>query len=102
MHTVGLLCADSADPYLAKAVCDLERELRAGGYDSLLCCTGYAHETKEKYLSLLLSKHVDGVILVGSAGGRGQWLHPPGGKGDAGAAAGRRAGRPQPLRGAVR
>ena len=66
MHTVGLLCADSADPYLAKAVCELERKLRAGGYDSLLCCTGYAHETKEKYLTLLLSKHVDGVILVGS------------------------------------
>lgn len=66
MHTIGLLCADAADPYLAQAVNDLERRLRRNGYDSLLCCTGYAQETKEKYLSLLLSKRVDGLVLVGS------------------------------------
>ena len=66
MHTIGLLCADAADPYLAQAVNDLERRLRQSGYDSLLCCTGYEQETKEKYLSLLLSKRVDGLVLVGS------------------------------------
>ena len=66
MHTVGLLCADSSDPYLARAVYELERELRAGGYDSLLCCTGYELADKEKYLKLLLSKHIDGIIFVGS------------------------------------
>lgn len=66
MHTIGLLCADSADPYLAKAIYELEQELRQNGYDSLLCCTGYALENKEKYLSLLLSKRVDGLIFVGS------------------------------------
>lgn len=66
MHTIGLLCADAADPYLAQAVNDLERRLRQNGYDSLLCCTGYEQETKEKYLSLLLSKRVDGLVLVGS------------------------------------
>lgn len=66
MHTIGLLCADSADPYLAQAVYDLEQELRLNGYDCLLCCTGYAHENKEKYLKLLLSKRLDGVVFVGS------------------------------------
>ena len=66
MHTVGLLCADSSDPYLAQAVYNLEQELRLNGYDCLLCCTGYARETKEKYLDLLLSKRVDGLIFVGS------------------------------------
>ena len=50
MHSVGLLCADSSDPYLAQAVYNLEQELRLNGYDCLLCCTGYARETKEKYL----------------------------------------------------
>ena len=65
MHTVGLLCADSSDPYLAQAVYNLEQELRLNGYDCLLCCTGYARETKEKYLDLLLSKRVDGLIFVG-------------------------------------
>ena len=66
MHTVGLLCADSSDPYLAQAVYNLEQELRLNGYDCLLCCTGYARETKEKYLDLLLSKRVDGLIFAGS------------------------------------
>ena len=31
MHTIGLLCADAADPYLAQAVNDLERRLRQSG-----------------------------------------------------------------------
>lgn len=66
MHTVGLLCADSSDPFLATAIYFLERELRINGYDALLCCTGYEHKDKQNYLKLLLSKKVDGIILVGS------------------------------------
>lgn len=66
MRLIGLLCADAADPYLAKAVSRLEQGLRQRGYDSLLCCTGYALQSKEKALSLMLSKRVDGLVLVGS------------------------------------
>ena len=44
----------------------LERELRANEYDAILCCTGYNLENKKKYLELLLSKRVDGVIMAGS------------------------------------
>ncbi len=66
MNTVGILCADSADPYLAKAIYYVERMLRQQNYDSILCCTGYELKTKQKYLSLLLSKRVDSVILIGS------------------------------------
>ncbi len=66
MRTVGLLCADSSDPYLASAIAFLEQGLRENQYDSLLCCTGYDLEQKEKYLNILLSKHVDALILIGS------------------------------------
>lgn len=66
MNTVGIMCADASDPYLASAVYYLEQLLHQNGYDSLLCCTGYELDNKEKYLNLLLSKHVDAVILVGS------------------------------------
>lgn len=66
MNTIGILCADSSDPYLASAIYLLEQGLRSHGYDSLLCCTGYDHAAKKKYLDLLLSKRVDAVILVGS------------------------------------
>lgn len=66
MHTVGIMCADSSDPYLASAIYYLEQALRQHGYDSLLCCTGYELSEKQKYLDLLLSKRTDAIILVGS------------------------------------
>ncbi len=66
MNTIGILCADSSDPYLALAIYHVEQELRSHGYDSILCCTGYDYQTKVKYLELLLSKRVDAVILAGS------------------------------------
>lgn len=67
MKTIGIMCADSSDLYLAKAIYFIERNLRSHGYNTLLCCSGYEHENKINSLDLLLSKKVDGVILVGSS-----------------------------------
>ncbi len=66
MKTVGILCADSSDPYIASAVFFIEQKLKANHYDSLLCCTGFDTADKGKYLDLLLSKRMDAIILVGS------------------------------------
>lgn len=66
LKTVGILCADSSDLFLAKAVYYLEQELQANGYESLLCCTGYNLDARKNYLNLILSKKVDSIILVGS------------------------------------
>ena len=66
MKTIGIMCSDSSDTYLANAVYYLEQELRRHNYDSILCCTGQDSETKKKYLDLLISKRVDGIILAGS------------------------------------
>ncbi|MEG0215095.1 MAG: LacI family DNA-binding transcriptional regulator, partial [Hungatella sp.] len=33
MKTIGIMCSDSSDPYLANAIYYLERELRVNGYD---------------------------------------------------------------------
>ena len=66
MKTIGIMCADSSDLYLAKAIYYIEQKLRANGYDSILCCTGYERETKAAYMNLLITKKVDGIILVGS------------------------------------
>ena len=67
MKTIGILCLDSSDPFLANAVFHLEQNLKSHNYDTLLCCTGYDLATKQKYLNLLLSKRVDAIILVGSS-----------------------------------
>lgn len=66
MKTIGIMCADSSDIFLAKAVYYLEQNLQAHGYESLLCCTGYNADSKKNYASLILSKKVDAIILVGS------------------------------------
>lgn len=66
LNTIGILCADSSDLFLAKAVYYLEQELQNSGYESLLCCTGYNLDIRKNYMNLILSKKVDGIILVGS------------------------------------
>lgn len=66
VQTIGLLCLDVSDMYLAGAVSILERELRAGGYHSLLACTGPKGEDKMKALQIMLAQKVDAVILIGS------------------------------------
>ena len=66
MQTIGIMCSDSSDAFLANAVYYLEQSLRSGGYDCFLCCTGHELSDKKKYLKLLISKRVDAIIMVGS------------------------------------
>ena len=66
MRTIGLLCPNAADYYLATALSNLERMLRLQGYDSMLLCTGKELADREKGVEWLISKHVDGIILMGS------------------------------------
>lgn len=66
MKTIGLLCPDSSDLYIAKAIYYLEQFLRANGYDSILSCSGYELINQKKSMELLINKKVDGIILVGS------------------------------------
>lgn len=66
MKIIGILCADSSDLYLAKAIYYVEKELKARGYGSILNCTGYAREQKAAAMEMLLSKKVDGILLLGS------------------------------------
>lgn len=67
MKTIGIMCADSSYPYQAKAVYFMEQRLREKGYDCLLCCTGDGQIRREECMQLLITKKVDGIILIGSA-----------------------------------
>lgn len=66
MRTIGLLCADVSDSHIARAIFYLQRQLRGNDYDSILCCTEDEPDTRHKYVQLLLSKHVDALVFVGS------------------------------------
>lgn len=66
MKTIGILCSDPSDIYVARALSYFEKMLRENGYDSLLCCSGYDTKNLKKYLNILISKSVDAVIMIGS------------------------------------
>ncbi len=66
MQTVGLLCADCSDIFLAKAIYYVEQKLREEGYETILCSTGYTLEGKQEAMTQILSRKVDGIILIGS------------------------------------
>lgn len=66
MKTIGIMCPDVSDAYMATAIAHLESRMHEHGYDCILCCTGYEQSVKEKYVSLLLAKRIDALIMVGS------------------------------------
>ena len=67
MKTIGLLCPDASDPYLAHALTVLERSFRQQGYDCLLTCTDRELQARRQGVESLISRHVDGIVLMGSS-----------------------------------
>ena len=67
MKTIGLVCPDASDPYLARAVSMLEHAFRQHHYDSLLICTGEDYTSRDGGIAALVRRHVDGIILMGSS-----------------------------------
>lgn len=66
MHTVGIVCPDVADIYMARAVSYLEKNLQGYGYDCILYCSGYDEEDKQQAVERILKKQIDALIMVGS------------------------------------
>lgn len=66
MKSVGIVCPDVADSYMARAVSYLEKNLRNYGYDCILYCSGYDTENKQQTIQIILQKRIDALILVGS------------------------------------
>ena len=74
MQTIGIMCSDSSDPYLAEAIYYLERELRSHNYDSILCCTGGTTEAIIKLIEELGGKVVKICFVMELAGLKGREL----------------------------
>lgn len=66
MKTVGIVCPDVSDAYMARAVAYLEKNLRKYGYDCILYCSGYKPEDKMQAVERILQKRIDALLLVGS------------------------------------
>lgn len=66
MKTIGIICPDVADAYMASAVAFLERRLRGYGYDCILYSSSHQQAKKEQAMELILKKRIDALVLVGS------------------------------------
>lgn len=66
MKTIGLVCPDISDAYMAKAVAFLESYLRDYGYDCMLCCSGNKYEDCQIAVNTILQKRIDALIMIGS------------------------------------
>lgn len=66
MRTVGIVCPDVSDAYMAESVAYLEKRFRGYGYDCILYCSGYKQESKVNAVQMVLKKKIDALVLVGS------------------------------------
>lgn len=64
--TIGILTIDIRDQYFASVIHSLEQELSLHQYNVVLCNTGGELDDQRNYISLLLQKKVEALILVGS------------------------------------
>lgn len=66
LKTIGIVCPDAADDYIAKAVACLENRFRELGYNSLFSCSGYGYDDCRITVGTMLHKGVDALVLIGS------------------------------------
>lgn len=66
-HTIGLLVPDNANPFFAEAARVVEDEGFQAGYSVILCNSSGSEAREKVYIDVLLSKQVDGLILISSS-----------------------------------
>ncbi len=64
--TIGIICPEIADAYMARAVSYLEKQLHYYGYGCILGCSGTSLAERESYTKLMLSNRIDTLVFVGS------------------------------------
>jgi LacI family transcriptional regulator len=62
--TVGVVVADIQNPFYAALVRGIENDLADRGYSLIVCNTDERPEKEVSYLSLLVNRRVDGIIIA--------------------------------------
>ncbi|WP_324755363.1 LacI family DNA-binding transcriptional regulator [Roseovarius sp. Pro17] len=68
--TVGCLVPSLANPVFGEAMQGVQNQLRAAGYQPLICASNYDEATDEDMLRTLLAQKVDGLIATMAAPAR--------------------------------
>ncbi|UOF88647.1 LacI family transcriptional regulator [Fodinisporobacter ferrooxydans] len=65
-YTIGLIIPDIANPFFPEIARGVEDEAIKNNFNVILCNSDWKIDREKMYLSLLLEKWCDGVIIVGS------------------------------------
>ena len=64
--SIALVVPDIANPFFASIACSIERKARSEGYIVILANTDSSEKQELEYISNLIAKKVDGIILIPS------------------------------------
>ncbi|MCY6482913.1 LacI family DNA-binding transcriptional regulator [Clostridium aestuarii] len=65
-NTIGLIIPDITNPFYPEIARGVEEKLNEHGYNVFLCNSNWEVKREKKYIDLLISKQVDGIILAHS------------------------------------
>ena len=63
-NTIGLVIPENTNPFFAEITTEIENILFSSGYSVIVCYTAYNFQKELKYLNVLRSKKVDGLIII--------------------------------------
>ena len=66
-HTVGIVIPDIANPFFGDLARSLEDHLFEAGYSAIICNSDGEVAKESRYLDVLLSKKVDGLLLIAAS-----------------------------------
>ncbi len=66
-HTVGIIIPDIANPFFSDLARSLEDHLFEAGYSAIICNSDGEEHKEASYLDVLLSKKVDGLVLIAAS-----------------------------------
>lgn len=67
-YIIGVVIPDITNPYFGDLARALESTLFEGGYTSIICNSDGDEDKEARYLEVLLSKKVDGLLIVAAGG----------------------------------
>jgi LacI family transcriptional regulator len=73
--SLGLVTEDISDPFYAQVIAGAELEARKLGYFLLICSSEHDSEDESRYLKLLSSRQVEGILLFSYPWSKGELVY---------------------------
>jgi LacI family transcriptional regulator len=74
-YSLGLVTEDISDPFYAQVIAGAELEARKLGYFLLICSSEHDSEDESRYLKLLSSRQVEGILLFSYPWTKGELIY---------------------------